>query len=242
MADSFIPPFPVILYHDDLELPNQGTYFLVAGNGVWLHKDTGIVRALLPVKNISILPDFETEKIIECRLPKLSASEVAKIKQFFKAVVTKHHAEAAVILYFDKDKNECFVDAPEQHVSGVSVNYSRIPIQQENVLQVGTIHSHCDFNAFHSGTDVDDEHDFDGLHCTFGHNDKDEFSIVASIAVNGFRETVNPLDYLEGIEHIDGRYKLIDPSVNEAAVSVWLNRVNDLPIRFSYKDKNDQKI
>lgn len=32
----------------------------------------------------------------------------------------------------------------------------------------GTIHSHCDFAAFHSGVDDNDEQDFDGIHITIG--------------------------------------------------------------------------
>jgi hypothetical protein len=35
----------------------------------------------------------------------------------------------------------------------------------------GTIHSHCDFNAFHSGVDDKDETNFNGLHITIGNVD-----------------------------------------------------------------------
>ena len=83
----------------------------------------------------------------------------------------------------------------------------------ENFLCVGTIHSHCDFGAFHSGTDIGDEEDFDGLHVTFGHNNLVEFSISATIVVNGNRLQVDPLEVLEGIEPVvgkDGKYKFAD--------------------------------
>ncbi len=33
----------------------------------------------------------------------------------------------------------------------------------------GTIHSHCDFKAFHSAVDIADEENFEGLHITLGH-------------------------------------------------------------------------
>ncbi len=47
--------FPVFLYQEGVELPTEGTYFVVAGNGNWLHKDTGIVKAFIPVDKISCL-------------------------------------------------------------------------------------------------------------------------------------------------------------------------------------------
>ena len=70
----------------------------------------------------------------------------------------------------------------------------------EGYLRVGTIHSHCDFGAFHSGTDINDEADFDGLHVTFGHNNRDIFTISASIVVNNIRKSVEPMDFIEGVE------------------------------------------
>lgn len=41
-------------------------------------------------------------------------------------------------------------------------------LQQQGFAVFGTIHSHCDFGAFHSGTDDEDEADFEGLHITIG--------------------------------------------------------------------------
>ena len=48
---------------------------------------------------------------------------------------------------------------------------------KEGYKQFGTIHSHCDFGAYHSGTDDADEYGFDGLHVTVGHvNSKQSFA------------------------------------------------------------------
>lgn len=38
----------------------------------------------------------------------------------------------------------------------------------ENFCVFGTIHSHCEMSAFHSGVDDNDEYGFDGLHITIG--------------------------------------------------------------------------
>jgi hypothetical protein len=230
--------FPVYVYNEDLELPDHGTYYLVAGNGLWLHKDTGVVRAFVPVENISVLEDLDVECFVECCLPKIPAQHVWRIKTFFKNVVSEHRSEASTSLYYNKETKEFKIHVPPQSVTHGSVSYKREALTHidgmENFLCVGTIHSHCDFGAFHSGTDIGDEEDFDGLHCTFGHNNLEEFSISASVAVNGNRMLVNPLDVLEGIEPVpgqEGKYKLatLAPEL-EAEWSVglddWMSQVS----------------
>jgi hypothetical protein len=67
---------------------------------------------------------------------------------------------------------------------------------------VGTIHSHCDFSAFHSGTDERDEATFDGLHLTFGNVNRENFSIAGSVVFCNSRSKVDPSTVCEGIESI----------------------------------------
>ena len=98
--------FPVYIYEEGMELPPTGTYFLLAGNGPWLHKDTGIVKCFVPVENISCLPDFNAEAAVSCDLPKIPARLVWRVKEFFKRVVAKYHAEAEINLYYSKDKKD----------------------------------------------------------------------------------------------------------------------------------------
>jgi len=99
---------------------------------------------------------------------------------------------------------------PEQTVTYSSVEYNRadnVPVEDRNYIgstgdgwqMVGTIHSHCDFSAFHSGTDEADEASFDGVHLTFGHVNQDRFSIAASIVFSNNRTKMNPVDVAEGI-------------------------------------------
>jgi hypothetical protein len=201
---TFNPGFPVHIYEEGMELPKEGTYFLVSGNGLWLHKDTGIVRAFVPVDNISVLQSLDAEAWVDCQLPKLPAKYVWQIKTFFKKVVERYRSEATTTLYYSKEKKEFKIHIPQQRVSHAGVVYRRTAMTGleglESYLPVMTIHSHCDFGAFHSGTDIGDEEDFDGVHCTFGHNDKDEFTISASVVVNGRRLSVDPSKVLEGIE------------------------------------------
>ena len=245
--------FPVYIYKDDLDLPDHGNYYLVAANGFWLHKDTGIVKAFVPVDNISVLEDLDAEGFVQCLLPKLPAKHVWRIKTFFKNVVAKHHSEASTSLYYNKETKEFRIHVPKQTVSHGGVQYRREALTHiegmENFLCVGTIHSHCDFGAFHSGTDISDEEDFDGLHCTFGHNNLDEFSISATVAVNGIRMLVDPLSVLEGIEPVPGRdgfYKLatLAPEL-EAEWTVglddWMSQVSSHQ-KYSWFGRDNEKF
>ena len=212
---SFNPGFPVYIYDGSMTLPEEGTYFLVAGNGIWLHKDMPNFRGFVPVENISLLQDLDAENKAQSKLPKLPSHHVWRIKHFFKEVVRVHHAEACTVLYYNRDKNDWKIHIPKQHVSHGGVSYKKVGATHlegmEGYIPVGTIHSHCDFGAFHSGTDVGDEEHWDGLHVTFGHNDKDDFTISATFVMNGHRFKVNPEDVLEGISRAGAEhYRLID--------------------------------
>jgi hypothetical protein len=101
---------------------------------------------------------------------------------------------------------------PKQRVSGAGIDYDRDSVSLEGYDLIGTIHSHANFSAFHSGTDHDDETSFDGLHITFGHVASDDFSISASIMSNGQRFYVEPEEYLEGVEHS----KVVEPTYRSA--------------------------
>ena len=48
------------------------------------------------------------------------------------------------------------------------VDDERNALENDGYIRLGTIHSHCDFSAFHSGVDDNDEANFDGLHITVG--------------------------------------------------------------------------
>ena len=224
--------FPVYVYDEGVELPSDGTYYVVAGNGQFLHKDTGLVKCFVPVDNIASLEDLDTESWVETNLPRLDAKNVQKIKEFFRQVVAEYASESSTTLYYNKDTEEYKVFVPEQQVSHGGVNYKMTLTDEEEAefngfLRVGTIHSHCDFGAFHSGTDVHDEEDFDGVHVTFGHNNRDEFSISASIVVNGRRTKVDPCEVLEGIDHQEGEYFTLTESADHD-VSQWMTKVSPM--------------
>ncbi len=178
------PPFPVFLAMEGSELPADGTYFIIAKDRFYIHKDTGIVSAVVEVDKISFLEDIEPS--VELRLPKLPPDVICRSKMFFAGVFKKHHSESALVLHYSPDQQQYYLHCPIQVVSYGGVNYD-LDDRFEGYKLVGTIHSHCDFNAFHSGTDIGDEEHQDGLHITLGHVNNENFSASGSLVVNGTR-------------------------------------------------------
>jgi hypothetical protein len=151
---------------------------------------------------------------IHTSLPKLPVEVAYKALAFFRRVFQKHHAEAALVLAFNEDKEQYVLYCPPQEVSGGGVTYDRrfvqtrgekeddddwLKLAQAGYKPIGTIHSHCDFNAFHSTTDTSDEASFDGLHLTFGHVDRQIFSIASSLALNDWRDPIDPENVIKKV-------------------------------------------
>jgi hypothetical protein len=221
MISGLIP-----VYFAGEDVPHEGTFYLVAGNGFFLHKDLGCFKQLVPVEDIPVLPEITVGDAV-CELPPIPGSLVYKTKKFFEEVFSLHQSEACVIVHYNKFTNDFFLEIPDQRVTPAGVNYHRVGEVREGYLPVGTIHSHCDFHAFHSGVDDADEASFDGLHCTFGHNNQDAFSITASVVINGHRTVLDPLRALRGIQVLGQRYVLAEEENDEWLVEVkaWLSKV-----------------
>lgn len=229
-----IPVF--VLNEEGIELPESGNYYVVAGNGTFLHKDNGLMHTVIPVEAVAPLEDYTpTDTSIGHNLAKIDASLCYKVKTFFAKVVAKYNAESCVVLFYNADTEDYALVVPQQAVAHGGVKYHRggLTHMQElaGYVPVGTIHSHCDFQAFHSGTDDRDEEDWDGLHITFGHNDQEEFTISASIVMNAKRGKFDPMTIIEGIAHIvDDRYTLVEQGEDfkqqvEQETDLWMQQI-----------------
>ena len=190
--------FPILIARTGQEQAPQGedTYYLVGRNGTFLHKRTGIVEALVSVPDIPQLAFVETWA--ELDVPRIPLALFAQIWHFFREIYKKMHSEAVALLFYDESTRQWFVDIPEQQVQGAGVHYDD-RAQKDGCVKAGTIHSHCDFQAGHSGGDQHDERHFDGLHITIGHVPSDHPTVSVCVAVNGHRFMKSVDDYLEGV-------------------------------------------
>jgi len=212
-----------VYYFDKIpeKLPDDDACYIVS-KYIYLKKRSGLIDSMVRVESINmgeVLPEFARMK-----LPKIKAATFGKVVGFFKMVYGHHKSESGVILNLKTHPNKPELKKidytiPNQDVSGGRCKYAIVV--DSSYINCGTIHCHSDFGAFHSGTDVDDERYFDGLHITVGHINQKEVSISACIVVNGKRVKVDPCDYIEGItESKESRpfsetqfYVTIDPSM-----------------------------
>ena len=115
---------------------------------------------------------------------KLPAWVLSQAHDFFRHIWNEMKTESSVYILYNRKDSEFKLFAPEQYVTGVAVNHkldrSKLP---NGFTPVGTIHSHCNFSAFHSGTDRHDAAQMPGLHITIGHVDRDEPEMVFGLSV-----------------------------------------------------------
>jgi hypothetical protein len=170
------------------------------------------------LEEAGMLTDISYE--VQSDWPKIPGNLMRFALDYFAAVFAKSQCEAAVLLYYNTETKAWAMVVPVQYnCSHASVSYA-IPngktlreiesdevmlsqynasVEEAEILEndgyslIGTIHSHCDFSAFHSGVDDADEFKFDGIHITIGHVDRADHpskdgaepSYAARLIVNG---------------------------------------------------------
>lgn len=149
---------------DALPEPDNGPYYTITQNGPMLVDRNMFGKYVTPVKEIPSLPIVAPTLIYD--IPKMPSTIIGQAYSFFKAIYEDKKSEAMVDITWSADKGyRLFV--PPQKASGGGVQAERNPEHYKGQI-VGTIHSHCNFNAFHSGTDTHDADGHDGLHITIG--------------------------------------------------------------------------
>jgi len=207
--------FNVYLHDGEKPLPTDDVCYIIAKDGIYLKKKLGVMESIAPVKEISILQSIQpTAKM---NIKKIPAVEFGRIYEFFKAVYAAHQSEAVVLLFYNEAEKKYRIVPPHQKVTSAGAEYDR-GIVMEGFTMVGTVHSHANFSAFHSGTDVNDEMNFDGLHITIGHVASDNPSITACIVANAHRVVVPPEDYASGIiKEIEAKKHTTAPVIHNPA-------------------------
>ena len=189
------PIIPIVILDEDVELPDEGTCYIVANGGVYVRKVN---------EQFSATVKLDTQELQGVKegatwfLPSIPEALVAEAYSFFRAVYERNGCEAIVLLYYSHDTKQYRLVCPRQSVSPSDIDYDSSD-QVPGHMLVGTIHSHAKLDAFHSGADEEDEESFDGLHVTFGNVDRSEISISASMVVNGKRFIFEQEVVIEGI-------------------------------------------
>lgn len=173
------------------DLPPPDTiHYLAAKEGLYLRKPTTLGPVTIPLKSmpdhLATMGDYKAG-LFTFTAPKLPAALVAQVVAWFRHVWQTYGTEAEVLLTYKADAEPQYrTFIPLQNNSSVSVKSIHDPAHIRRGWQlVGSIHSHCNFSAFHSGTDTQDASSFNGLHITIGKVDSATPEYAAMVMVNG---------------------------------------------------------
>lgn len=190
---------PIYILEEGVELPKEGTFYILARDGLYVHRQNDLIEAVVKVSQISALAPVVPRATL--RVPAIPASLVARIIGFFRYVWKVYGTEAIVLLHWGGRLRGWRIDAPRQEVTIGSITYAKDE-RFAGYQLVGTIHAHPG-SAFHSGTDRCDEDSLDGLHVTIGHLGETIHDIASVLVVNGSRFPVPADTYLCGIRAVD---------------------------------------
>jgi len=189
--------FKIHINDGENEIPNENVVYVIAQDGIFIKRKFGLFVSQVKIDKISILEP--TNEYALMNIKKIPGKDFAKMIAFFKKVYEMHRGEAAINIYYHEKKKNFKLRVPSQQVTAGNVNYVNYYCN-DNYLHVGTIHSHGNGSAFHSGGDQSDEKNFDGIHITIGKITDPCIDISCSLMANGQRFQVDPGDYIDDIE------------------------------------------
>jgi hypothetical protein len=190
--------FPVFMKKKGDAPPEVASHYIIAKNGVFLKKGNWWMDAVVPVKQIAVLEEQSIK--LALKIKPITSVVLTKAWRFFQAIYEKHHSESAVLLHYS-EKLGWELTVPKQSATFAHVDYEMTD-RITGYSLIGTMHSHSSMSAFHSGTDIGDEAQVDGVHITFGDlNEAERFSLDPEVVVNGTRFVLPP-EYMEGMKQV----------------------------------------
>lgn len=184
-----MPELMEVIVHNGEDLPfPELPYYALAQEGLFLHRNTAIGTVLVPEKKlpytVGSVGEFK-KGAFTWSGAKIPGVIIAQATAFFRRVYDAHKTEAEVLITKHNTTGEYRLFIPYQRVNGAAVKSVYEPNHIDpNYIVVGTLHSHCHFSAFHSGTDSADASDMDGVHFTIGMLQNNPPQIVAMVVMN----------------------------------------------------------
>jgi hypothetical protein len=183
-------------------------------------------RAVMETKEAFGNAFCPVKEVAEYSMPSIPRTIIDKLDEFFRLVHAQHGSESIVILTYDTTKTGTEgwgVLVPEQENNSVHCKYDNDSIARlkpDHVMIVGSVHSHPEMPAYASGTDHEDQADFDGIHITYGwqktvNNGATQYHIELQIGGNNYK-----LDPEDVFEYAAPPIKDPDPQVLEWSTKV----------------------
>lgn len=213
---TIIKDIPILIpqSQEEIESVKEPYAYLIGKDGFYIKKENKFFKSLAKIESIPGMTEIKEYCSLN-EIEKVPYELIQKTIVFFRKIYDKYKSEAVVLLLHDE--NGWSLHVPTQKVASTSLSYDVASENFNGKILAGSIHSHADFSAFHSGGDSADEAGFDGIHVTIG-NVNSSCSISCSIVVNGFRQMVDAKDIITEMPEI-----VIDDS--------WVTKVGeDKPI------------
>lgn len=203
-------------FDDGFEMPSGETVEVLAANGLFVidrvfNNGQLVAEGCTRVwggSSCYTIPGLKPmQEGLKYNFPKISSQLLTAVEGLFDWAVDAHHSESMVLLYYSPlapEQVRWQVRPPKkQVVTGAGIHYE-FPETPRGFSVAGDIHSHTDFNAFHSGVDEKDEVGKTGLFVTLGHNGSGSRRTVAdydcSFMIRGRRFSLKPDEVFEGFE------------------------------------------
>jgi hypothetical protein len=206
----------VIKRSKDTPLPEgENLYYVIASNGVFRVRKTQWFESCVKTDKLPGELEAQEEQLI-VNFPKIPKALLEKTVGFFRWAFQKHSTEAVMLLVLNRDTNQVFALCPEQtgfyhkgwnnsKRTSADVKY-KMPVDIPGKFYIfGTIHSHCDFSAYSSPMDKEDEKPMAGVHITVGHVNTDPQLHIEAV-VDGVRFKTAENLVLEGFEKADSGF------------------------------------
>lgn len=180
----------------DMPRPADPEFYLVTGDGVFMGRNhdffTSDVRAPCMPRSLA---GHQASCLVN--YPKLGVAALEYIVGFFDQVYQRHGSESIVLLFWNQSRQRYKLWVPKQEATvwesysgyrtAMDVTYELpIPMPRDHLL-VADIHCHCDFAAYTSFTDANDEKHRDGVHAVVGHIDRKRPDFHVEISIDGSR-------------------------------------------------------
>lgn len=183
---SIVQQLVDLTYGKPEQLNKPITYAI--SDGIYCIKKTQFGYVTTKIENVPYVEPINEEIYIE--FGKAKYELFLQAYSFFKDVCDKTGDEAALVLYYDKLKNEYEWHCPYQTISKASVKFDKDPVylerqqDQSRYVKICEAHSHNTMDAFYSSTDNSDEK-FEGFFMVFGHLDRQEPKVLPSFVGSG---------------------------------------------------------
>lgn len=242
-----LPVFlPTSNQYDEIEALGHNHYYVLAGSSdkvagpnnstvthesvkLWRVTKSHLGRAITEATANSAGLKFGTGQSFTLELPPIPYELLMKMDAFFRAVYAKHKTEAILMLVYNMDYLHSETPsqgwgaiAPEQKNTGGFCDYEPdtiIETLEDNVVLVGSAHSHPEMSAFASDVDHKDQAGWDGIHITYGWR---------SSVNRGATEHYSEVQYA-GKKWALGLNELVEmapkPTFAEAELDPWLKNV-----------------